>query len=187
MAFCAKCGSPVDDNSRFCPKCGAEIGAAVNEAAGAAQTAANDAGAAAGAANNVKQAFNTPDTTAQYDPEDIARNKGLSVLSYFGLLFLIPLFAAPQSKFARFHVNQGIVLCIFGAGYAIVVGILTAILTAIATATLSWGFFTFVSIISGLLWFLSLAFAVLAVLGIINAATGKAKELPVIGKIKILK
>lgn len=25
MAFCSKCGSPIDDNENFCPKCGAPV------------------------------------------------------------------------------------------------------------------------------------------------------------------
>ena len=41
-----------------------------------------------------------------------------------------------------------------------------------------------VNILTGVL---SLAFLVFAIVGIINAAQGKAKELPVISKIKILK
>ena len=35
--------------------------------------------------------------------------------------------------------------------------------------------------------YFNLVFLVLAVIGIINAANGRAKELPVIGKIKLLK
>ena len=40
------------------------------------------------------------------------------------------------------------------------------------------------STILGLVW---IVFGVLAVIGIINALKGKAKELPFIGKIKLLK
>ena len=57
---------------------------------------------------------NTADTTADYDKKDIEDNKLMGVLAYIGLLFLIPLFAAKESKFAQFHTNQGILLCIVG-------------------------------------------------------------------------
>ena len=38
-----------------------------------------------------------------------------------------------------------------------------------------------------LLLVISALFLVLSIIGIVNAATGKAKELPVIGKIRIIK
>lgn len=106
---------------------------------------------------------NTADTTSEYTEEDIANNKVFAILAYFGILFLIPLLAAKESKFARFHANQGLILFIV----EIIVGILS-----------------FIPIVGLLLW---IATIVLAVLGIVNAANGKAKELPLIGKFKLLK
>jgi hypothetical protein len=44
------------------------------------------------------------------DADDIEKNKVFAVLAYIGILFLVPLLAAPQSRFARYHTNQGIVL-----------------------------------------------------------------------------
>ena len=63
---------------------------------------------------------NTADITNEYDPNDIKSNKGVSVLAYFGLLFLVPLLAAKDSKFARFHTNQGIVLFILSIAFSLV-------------------------------------------------------------------
>ena len=120
----------------------------------------------------------TADTTAEYDKVDIEQNKGMAVLAYLGILVLIPLFAAKESKFARFHSNQGLLLCIAAIAYSIVYTILSSIIIAI-----SWR----LSIIVSLLVLFSLVFLVLAIIGIINAANGKAKELPVIGKYKLLK
>jgi len=120
----------------------------------------------------------TADTTAEYDKVDIEQNKGMAVLAYLGILVLIPLFAAKESKFARFHSNQGLLLCIAAIAYSIVYTILSPIIIAI-----SWR----LSIIVSLLVLFSLVFLVLAIIGIINAANGKAKELPVIGKYKLLK
>src|SRR5689334_12413568 len=53
-----------------------------------------------------------PATPPLSDAADIEQNKVYAVLAYIGLLFLVPLFAAPNSKFARYHTNQGIVLFI---------------------------------------------------------------------------
>lgn len=85
----------------------------------------------------------------------------MAVLAY--IIFLIPLRAAKELKFARYHIHQGLVLCLNAFALNIVYGILTSILTAI-------------------FWRLGLA-----VIGIINAVNGKTKPLPVIGGIKILK
>ena len=102
----------------------------------------------------------------------------MAILAYFGILVLIPIFAAKESKFARFHSNQGLVLCIAAILYGVAYSILSAVILAI-----SWRLYFVIS----LLGLVGVVFAVLAVIGIINAANGKAKELPVIGKFKILK
>ena len=117
---------------------------------------------------------NTSDTTEEFDPQDIMNNKVMGILAYFSWLVLIPLFAAKNSPFARFHVNQGITLAIAEIIALIVCGILAGI-------PLIGGIFAIVQKL------ICLACFILAVLGIINAANGKAKDLPIIGSIRILK
>jgi len=51
-----------------------------------------------------------PGASLNADALDIEHNKIFAVLAYIGILFLVPLLAAPQSRFARYHTNQGIVL-----------------------------------------------------------------------------
>ncbi|MDO4733556.1 MAG: zinc ribbon domain-containing protein, partial [Bacillota bacterium] len=46
---------------------------------------------------------NTADTTGDFDKADIEQHKVMGVLAYLSWLVLIPIFAAPKSKFARFH------------------------------------------------------------------------------------
>ena len=123
---------------------------------------------------DVNSFFDTPDTTAEYDPKDIQDNKIMAVLAYIGILLLIPLFAAKNSKFARFHVNQGLPLMIVGL--------------AIGIISIPLGLIPIVGIITSIIFGLAgICVLVLAILGIVNAATGKAKELPLVGKFKILK
>ena len=62
--------------------------------------------------SKIQSINNTADTTADYTAEDIEQNKVMALLAYLGLLFLVPMFAAPNSKFARYHTNQGLVLCL---------------------------------------------------------------------------
>lgn len=117
---------------------------------------------------------NTKDTTAEYDPADVEKNRVMAILAYFSWLVLIPLIAANDSRFARFHCNQGIVL-------AIIEIVIWAIFGALSFIPLvGWIFIVINSV-------LSLGCFALAVIGIINAANGKAKELPLIGHIKLLK
>src|ERR1700754_1359030 len=46
------------------------------------------------------------------DPADVEKNKVFALLSYLGILWLVPLLAAKESPFCKFHCNQGIVLSI---------------------------------------------------------------------------
>ena len=94
-------------------------------------------------------------------------NKLLAAISYIGILFLVPLLAAKDDAFARFHANQGLVLFLVG----IVLGII--------------GIIPFVGpIIAGIGGIVTFVFAIL---GIINAINGAMKPLPLIGGIEIIK
>ena len=141
--------------------------------------------------DKMKNINNTADTTAEFDPKDISDNKGISVLSYLGPLVFIPMFAKKDSKFARFHANQGLTMFITYVGYSVVQSILLAILRMIFPWNYNYGLiggrgfiFNALSTILSLLW---IPITVIAIIGIVNAASGKAKELPLIGKIKLLK
>lgn len=160
MAFCTRCGSNLQEGSMVCPNCGAPVNQAQNQSF------------------DFNQVTDMPDHTNEFDPADIQQNKILAVLGYIGILFLVPLLAAPNSRFAKFHANQGLVLFLLEMVWNIVTQIIVAVLGVFIKNTF------FISAIFGLL---SIALLVLACLGIYNAATGKAKELPVIGKIKIIK
>ena len=126
----------------------------------------------------VKALNNTADTTSEFDPQDIEKNKFMAILAYFGILVIIPILGAKDSKFARFHSNQGLLLCIVAILYSVGYSILSSIILSI-----SWHLYWLVSIIS----ILSFALLIWFVIGIINAANGKAKELPLIGHYKLLK
>ena len=204
MAFCGNCGKSITEGTKFCPGCGTKLpevqAAPVTETQAAAQVVAAPEQAAAPTpvvapaqtvtpaqsppahqsdfVSKIQSINNTADTTADYTAEDIEQNKVMALLAYLGLLFLVPMFAAPNSKFARYHTNQGLVLCLAAVAFGIVHMLLTFLLLMI-----SWRL-SFLSTIIGLLW---IAFPVWMVIGIVNALNGKAKELPLIGKIKILK
>lgn len=109
--------------------------------------------------------MDTPDSTGDYDTQDIKDNKVYAVLACFGILFFLPLIAAPNSKFGRFWANQGFILLLF----AIVVMVISKILSFIPLVG---------SIVS---WLLSMIGLIFFIIALVNAAQGKAKEIPVIG------
>jgi len=106
---------------------------------------------------------------------DIEQNKVFGVISYLGLLFLVPLIAAKQSKFAMYHCNQGAVLFVVAVCSWIAMFVLSMILHFIPIL----GF-----MLSMLLHFaLFIGLAALMIIGILNAVNGKMKPLPLIGSL----
>lgn len=206
MAFCKKCGTQVSDGVKFCPSCGTAIAqeqqpvqetsqkqaqtqqtaqqtqpqqqAAPNPGTQNTQSKVDAAQAADKINETISKIMDTADTSADYDASDIENNKLLAIFSYIGLLFLIPLFAAKESKFARFHVNQGIVLFAASFIYGIIVAIISLIFGRIPIIG---------AIVMIILGVAALVPVILMILGIYNAATGRAKELPLIGQIRIIK
>ena len=108
------------------------------------------------------------------DAADVEQNKIFGILSYLPpLLFLVALLAARQSKFAMYHCNQGLVLTLA----AIAVGIANMILgmVLIFIPFVGWFLMTVLNLC------IFVGIIVLVVMGIINAANGVCKPLPLIG------
>ena len=169
MAFCENCGSPLEENLKFCPNCGTKVEAPAAAPAAPVFEPIQEPAPAAPEVPAVEPAPAAPEAV---------EGKGMAVLSYFGILVLIPLFAAKDKPFARFHANQGLILLIVDILWSIINRILGAILDGVPLLGGLWGV---VSAVVGI------AIFVLAILGIINAAKGRAKELPLIGSFRILK
>ena len=98
------------------------------------------------------------------DEADAEKNKGMAILAYF-IFFLPMLTDAKDSKFAMFHANQSLILTI---GFVLMMFISMGVITMILTFPIS------------------IALLVFWIMGLINAAGGKMKELPLIGGIHIL-
>jgi uncharacterized membrane protein len=113
----------------------------------------------------------TRPAVASITQAEIEDAKVMGILAY--ILFLIPLFAARDKKFAMFHTEQAIVLWVAFILIYIIMMVLTIVVNQISS-TLG----CVVSILGILPW---LAYLVLWVMGLLNAIGGKVKELPVIG------
>lgn len=159
MRYCTGCGAQLDESAKFCPVCGQKVETQAPPAQGDSFRNTVD--------NAVNQFTNTADTTSEYSPEDISSNKVSAVISYLWILFIVPLIAAPNSPYARFHANQGLLLFIFDLIIAIIACI----------PVVGW-------IVGGIG---AVAVLVFRVMGIVNSINGEAKELPLIGKYRIIK
>lgn len=180
MSFCTNCGKELNESDKFCPSCGKPTENINNTYSTPMGSDFSD---------KFNQYTSTEDKTYEFDFMDISDNKVFALLSYIGILVLVPLIAAPKSKFARFHANQGLVLLIGEAAYSVARGVLLGVLRVLREFTLFGGavfgpVYWIVNIITGLF---SLVFLVFAIVGIINAAQGKAKELPFISRFNIIK
>jgi|SRR3989344_3979678 len=111
---------------------------------------------------NQGSGFPTPPSS----PVGPSNNVVMAVLSYLGILIIIPFLTdAKKDPFVKFHMKQGLVLIIIW----VIVGIAHSMFWRIP----------FFSFFAGSL--LNLGAVVLMVIGIINAAGGKMKELPLVG------
>lgn len=168
MAFCRYCGNRLEDGMKFCPSCGAK-------AEPAAETAGN-------AGNS--QTAPPPYTVGSggYDTADIERTKVICAVSYIPMLFFLPLIVYPDSRFGKFHANQSLVLLLAWIAADVAFSIASAVITALP-------FFPhFIKAITlgaaGVaVWALPLAGMIC---GIVNAANGRVKELPIIGKLNLI-
>ena len=138
--------------------------------------------------NISKMITDTPDHTETFEQADVAANRGMSVLSYLGPLVFIPMFARKDSKFAQYHVKQGFNLFIVMVAYEIL-NILLNLIKVTKTKSL-WGVPYTVRVtpwpITLILALVGIAVTVLAIIGIVRAAKGKAKDLPFIGNLDLL-
>ncbi len=121
------------------------------------------------------------------DQIDIKHNKGYAFICYFSLLWLVPLFFAKHSKFARYHCNQGILITLAGIALSIASGIIGGIFGFIGVLFGS-NVAIIASLFTGLIGFLAGAAQIaLMVFGLINVFKGRCKPVPIIGNIVIYK
>ena len=104
--------------------------------------------------------------TSTFEQADIEKNKTMAGLAY--LIFFLPLLVCPDSKYARFHANQALLLFIVAIAGNIILGIIPIV---------GWILMPIYAVV----------IFVLAIMGLINGFGGKAKRLPVFGKYDILK
>ena len=106
------------------------------------------------------------------ESSDVEKNKLMAIIGYIiPILFFIPLLSeeSKKSPYAKFHANQQLILLIAAIAVNIVGGVIPFI---------GW----FIILPLG-----SIFLIVVAIMGIINAAKGEMKKLPLIGGFQIIK
>lgn len=171
MAFCSSCGTALPDYAKFCSSCGTALEPFIPppKTVDAATSVVSETLPPQGS-------LYAP--SMPYDREtDVANNKILSILCYFGPLVLVVIFMMKNSRYARFHANQGLLLLIFEAAGAILLGLAGSAL-----------YYSSVYFLATLLWTLFwISIVILLLMGITNAASGREKRLPVLGRFNIIK
>lgn len=182
MPFCTNCGAEIKPDARFCPSCGtalAAAGATAETPKTSGQQQANNNGPRpdpweqqTNSQQNQQRQYQqqapvyTKPAAPGYDAADIEQNKYLCILCYFGILLLIPLLAKANSRYCKYHSNQGLVLLLFMIAVSVV-----AIIPILGWLVMLVGYiFGFVC------W----------IIGIVNTCSGKVQPLPLIGKLNIL-
>ena len=149
-------------------------------------------------AKREEQSFmDVKDETKNFDKKDIESGKGMAIISYLGFLSLIPYLSEKKNKYVRFHAAQGLNLFILEMIYSVVYGILTSVIKV--KGSCGAGYYGSLADAFGVtckvtpwwitvpLGIIGLGFTVLAIIGIVNACQDKAKELPIVNQIKIIK
>ena len=115
------------------------------------------------------------DPGTQNAADDRTQKQIICSLAYvFGILFFLPLVVYPNDEFAKFHANQALVVLL-----TVVIGeVVFGILSIIPVVGIVF------SILCGVFGLLMLIFCILAILGVVRE---EKYELPIIGKIKLLK
>ena len=137
---------------------------------------------------------NTESNDHKAKQKEIEEGKGMAVVAY--IIALIPYFAGDKkNKFVRYHAIQGMNLMLIAIGYSIVAGILAGIVYSIMYGNCT----NIYSILQGgcnpgsfgliafIIWLPAMAIGVIDIIGIVNAVNGKEKEVPILGKVKIIK
>lgn len=125
--------------------------------------------------------FGTKDITDEFDNDDIEENCIMAIISYIPFLFFVPMIIKPRSGYLRFHGTQGLTMFLASLCLEFFNMLLNAIISSV-----------FVNMVGSILTILitvaiNMYILLMISIGIANSVKGIARELPIIGKYKLLK
>ena len=157
MAFCPKCGAPVEDGAPFCGNCGTNTGAPLSNVAPVVPAA---------------PAFDPFDHTDEFSPADVSDNKCYAVLPYLlGVVgMIVCALLSKESPFIQFHLRQAVKYTVVNT------------LLGICCLVLCW---TIIVPILGCVCFIIIG--VLKIITVFQIFSGKSKEPAIIRSLGFLK
>ena len=176
MKICPNCGMQMNDDAAFCTQCGKAVFSQTDFNSGRSDAGRYDSQYSQGQYDRYQQYYrpNPYDHTAEFDQEDIRRNRLYAMLVYLcGLIGIIVAMLAgnkEESEYVSFHIRQSIKL------------IIVEVLLALITLVLSW---TVVFLVAGIICICICL--VLDIIAFVWVCMGKAKEVPIIRALPFLK
>lgn len=139
--ICLNCGKNIPNIYEYCPHCGYKI-----------------------------KIESSDDKKEKTSKEEIDTGKGMAIVCYLNLLVIIPLIFEKNNNFVRYHINQGLSLCLF----TIVTGVIKLMLN-------DFLLYSYIFVI-----LMALLIIIMMVIGIKNVCSGEEKPLPIIGNFNLL-
>lgn len=125
--------------------------------------------------------FDTKNENSLLKQDDIDENCNWAIISYIPFLFFVPMIIKPCSGYLRYHGIQGLTMFLT----FIILEFFNIIMGAICNSIFNDMLGTIFTVIITV--FINLAVLLLISIGIANAVKGAARELPIIGKYRLLK
>ena len=139
--------------------------------------------------------MNTKDHTYEFDKDDIAKNQKNALIACFGITFWLPFISKDYSRYARFYGNQGLLTLITMIPSIIFYSLITGVVICNAcTASVynngaeAFRYLTFGGWIAAIIFF-AICFAIpifIIYCSITSIKQGKAKDIPFIGKLRLI-
>lgn len=129
----------------------------------------------------VRFLFGTKDITSDFDNNDIERHCIIAIVSYIPFLFFVPMLIKPRSGYLRFHGIQGLTMFLVGIFLEFLNILLNAIISSVLVGIVGSVLTIIITVI------INMCILLLISTGIANSVKGIARELPIIGKYKLLK
>ena len=123
-----------------------------------------------------RKLLDTEDYTKSFTEKEKEEGKIYCIIGYFFFFFFVPLLVK-NNKYSKFHAVQSFNLFIFSILGGLIITLLNHMLILLSLNIISIIFRVF----------FSMFILFLFLFGIINVITNKAKELPLIGHLKIIK
>ena len=143
----------------------------------------------------IQMIMNTKEHTIEFDKEDISKNQKNALIACFGVTFWLPFISKDYSRYARFYGNQGLLTLITMVPsiifYSLIMGVV--ICNACTASVYSNGaevfkYLTFGGWIAAIIFF-AICFAIpifIIYCSVTNIKQGKAKDIPFIGRLRLI-